>query len=142
MDARVKQLWVAWLRDPNNKQAKDKLEVVDENDAVVGRCCLGGLMRLAMADGVQVNTHTALSDSHHDMYCTNFIGTPTDLLAVDATTTTLTGNVMDWAGIRDANPYITVPSKHGTGEARRSLAELNDAGFTFSQIADIIDYFL
>ena len=44
--------------------------------------------------------------------------------------THLPSSVKEWAGVEDCNPYIC---------NRYSLAQLNDGGSTFKQIADLIE---
>lgn len=45
-------------------------------------------------------------------------------------------------GLDDGNPSIHIPDVKGDVAESTSLAELNDEGVPFYQIADLIDYFL
>ncbi len=110
MNQEAKALWLANLRDPSAKQIKGQL-----GDANGGRCCLGVLCDIAVNQGI---VSLPRRDSN-------------GLLWYEETKVSLPVVVQDWAGVRS----------HGQGRMGRQLplAELNDDGKTFAEIADVIE---
>ena len=47
--------------------------------------------------------------------------------------------VRDWAEADADDPVIELPLQGRDGRNRESLAGLNDSGFTFDQIADMVE---
>ena len=86
-----------------------KEELRDSN----GYCCLGVLTDLYVKAGNPVESESA-----------GWEGTVWDQ------DTILAADVRDWAGLSECNPYLT---------PALAAAELNDDGYTFAQIADLID---
>ena len=85
-------------------------------------CCLGVLCELAIADGVDVpKTGGRYSDDHGDGVLYAYGAEQAESL--------LPAEVMEWSGI------LTGGGSWGVGQ---SLAQYNDGGFPFSQIAEII----
>lgn len=148
MKPEIKALWVADLKNPENKQGHHTLR----NDT--GDCCLGRLCEVfrvqtgrgKWVDGeynprghqigqtkifkVEVGEHSALSSDRDDIQ--------------------LPWSVADWAGISGCNPVVRVPKDTELPTSRlrdtlrsqdgaTSLSNLNDGGLTFNQIAAVID---
>jgi len=133
-----KAQWVAALRSGKYQQARGILCSVRFSKR--SYCCLGVLSDLAVADGVG---QWLKLDPEYLSY------------SIDGTeSNSVSGYYADtiqvWAGTRnefsddEAETAISF-SYIKDGERLRqaeSLADLNDGGFTFDQIADLIDYFL
>lgn len=138
MNADVKAKWLAALRSGEYEQAQGYLgrTVTNENgEQVMGYCCLGVLCQVAVAEGVILPPET-IGDERGDM------------LAYGSDEVDLPVAVQQWAGLDNADPGVRTPE--GARDAhfyvgseqpnRTTLASLNDAdGFTFAQIADVIE---
>lgn len=107
--------WVAALRSGEFKQGKYVLHQVDTDSY----CCLGVGCKVAMANGVQLETGTIQIDGKYEGVATRF----------DCEHTFLPKSVKDWLGLT---------SSVGCSHAGY-LTELNDSGKTFSKIADLIE---
>jgi len=133
MKQEIKQRWIDALRSGEYPQTMGKLR--DEG----GYCCLGVLCELAVEDGI-IAPPTQAAQGWWTY------GSQVDLLP---------SGVMDWAGLYDPNPSITVFKEvedsyfdeelgeevddyYETNEPD-SLAEFNDAGHDFIEIAYLID---
>lgn len=115
MNQEIKQRWIAWLRDPANKQGKGQLRS--------GRnryCCLGGLCELAVEAGVTTRTQVAGPRSAY-LYGSNASYLPAE--------------VVRWAGLEAPSPTITLIPNGG----RHELAALNDQPVPFDEIANLIE---
>lgn len=112
MDQVIKEKWLTALRSGDFSQTTGVLEHKGSF------CCLGVLCSLAVEDGV-----IQRNDSHEGIY----YGTHGDESAL-----VLPVGVMEWANI-DSNPLIV--DEYGN----TSLADLNDGGKTFEEIADFIE---
>lgn len=114
MNQEVKEIWVKALRSGKYIQGKERLRNVTDN-----YCCLGVLCDL----------HREMTDS--SIWTRSLSG---DFLYGNdgaKSSTVLPGIVMNWAGLNDENPEITIM---GT-----TLAHMNDDGVSFEEIADIIE---
>lgn len=119
MNEAIKNQWVATLRSGKFPQGRGALAKADDNT----HCCLGVLCEIV--PGVEKVEREDLS------------GISIFKLEGDEDSMYLPESVSNAAGLNGSgNPIILLP----TGST--SLANLNDEGFTFKQIADIIDYFL
>lgn len=114
MDPKIKQQWVAALRSGEYKQGAGALHRFSEAGDTY--CCLGVLCDLAVKASVcrrymdEDGIYHYGHASHNDTY--------------------LDSSIVEWSGLDGYNPKV---------EGRR-LAELNDKGFTFDQIADLIEW--
>lgn len=113
MDERVKADWVAALRSGEYAQGFGAL---NKNGKY---CCLGVLCELAVKEGI-------LPPPVEGPVSTFGYGRVPNR-------TTLPGEVLVWTGLGLA---VNNPTPHGTS---RSLAEMNDRGASFSDIADVIE---
>jgi hypothetical protein len=121
MNPEIRARWTAALRSGEIRQAT---EILNDGE---GRCCLGVLCDLAVADGV---IEPAVYDEVEQSW-----------VYLDGEAQILPPVVASWAGIVAqklidlTNPVVTVE-----GEPLPSpLASLNDHGKTFAEIADLID---
>ena len=116
MNIDIKAQWLTALRSGDYRQGTGVLRTADDQ-----YCCLGVLCDLAEKAGV-VAVHLPIGN-HAYFYGDDEGGTDTVLPQV----------VEDWAGLDGENPWV----KHdGKSDA---IAELNDKGATFSQLADLIE---
>lgn len=117
MNASVKALWVAALRSGEYAQTRRRLRDTD------GFCCWGVLCDLAVKAGVDV----AVRAAHHDPGITAYdgsVGLPPD-------------SVARWADLLTSR-YGLIENVVIDGEPT-PLAELNDSGHEFAEIADLIE---
>lgn len=120
MNEDIRAKWVAELRSGKHTQVRGRLEMLDNDGAaVVGRCCLGVLCRLAIDNGLKVHTSIGF-----------VAGPPRAFTTFDGEPSVLPDSVLLWAGMPDNNPdvYFCQP-----------ISALNDEGFTFTELADIIE---
>jgi len=110
MNPQIKEKWVSALRSGDYKQTQRRLH--DEN----GFCCLGVLCDLY---GKKNNVEWEPSTHYNNAYMFQDM------------TTVLPLSVMEWAGVEDYNPHVN--------GGPFTLAELNDRGSTFNEIADLIE---
>lgn len=122
MDAIVKAEWVDRLRNGNIPQCRGEL-----GNLIGERCCLGVLSDIAVAHNIIPSPGTFLHDSHL-------------ILSYAGETNYLPKDVRSWAGLDSMNPEIGELFDMSPGGY--SLSTFNDSGFTFDQIADVIEYFL
>lgn len=109
MNQQVKEKWLSALRSGDYQQTQLKLHTDD------GFCCLGVLCDLY---GKEHNVEWNLvEDEDHNYYMFQ------DKKAC------LPPSVVEWAGVESRNPVI----------CETPLAELNDDGSTFNEIADLIE---
>lgn len=114
----IKQQWIAALRSDEFKQGREVLRSDDKF------CCLGVLCDLHRKANPIYDWIKADNDE-------DYIYSP-GLEQFE-----LPRVVMDWAGLKYSNP--PTPHREFNGKVYQSLAELNDAGATFAEIADIIE---
>jgi hypothetical protein len=136
----VKQLWLEGLRSGDFPQCSGKLS------NGVGYCCLGVLSELAHREGViareeQQNTWKPVSGGgtrtetsvHYGAYAaSNYL--PREV--ADWAFEEYDPNVVYWENPRVKDPR---PEGHLMKVEVTSLAELNDEGFTFEEIADVVE---
>ena len=131
MDAEIKKQWLARLRDPETKQCQEMLTQT-EADGTPSFCCLGVLTNI-------------YADKEH----IHFAGSVSVLR--DGRGEALPEEVGNWAGITDPSPTVrTTPEvmervaaagKYNVTHHQEviPLAVLNDSGFSFAEIADLIE---
>lgn len=114
--------WVAALRSGNYKQGRSRLRRGDEY------CCLGVAMELA-----GVPCEIPADDPGVVYYYAGPYGSAL----------TLTPAGEEWLGVSTSAPYVDMPVGWDRSDdcCRTNVAELNDEGFTFDQIADLVEYF-
>ena len=110
MNPQIKQKWVSALRSGDYKQTQNRLH----NE--YGFCCLGVLCDLY---GKENNVEWEPSTHYKNAY------------AFQNMATILPRSVMEWVGVEEVNPYVN--------GGPFTLGELNDKGFTFNEIADLIE---
>jgi len=123
MDEAIRARWTAKLRSGEIPQTDGALR---QGDA---RCCLGVLCDIAVTDGI-IAPPTWCEDPGVWDYDGNWQLLPDSILA--------------WADfnmheVDGGDPTVSVSDPTLPGVSSRGLAELNDDGWTFAQIADAID---
>ena len=126
MNSEVKEQWTAALRSGEYAQDKNYLRTNE------GYCCLGVLCELAVKANVipepeQLNRMAV--DGHYYKYS-------------GGAYSTLPASVMLWAELDDWNPKVPAPDgmvEDHIIDDQTTLAELNDLGYTFNEIADTIE---
>jgi hypothetical protein len=130
MNPEVKALWVADLRSNKYKQVKKTLNCIN------GFCCLGRLTDLYRQS--PANTENLqweqLADPFLDPSGVRVFGKYREDLI-------LPEEVKEWAGLHDNNVSIDPMPRldDNLGELHTTLSGANDGGYTFEQIADIIE---
>lgn len=120
MNADVKAKWVTALRSGEFEQGTDYLNNEEKF------CCLGVLSELAVRDGVIAPPTHVESSWKDEGHATG--------LAYDGQRHHLPESVAEWAGLSDGdlwdqNPYV----------GDETVADLNDGGASFPEIADLIE---
>lgn len=119
MNEEIKSRWIAKLESGDYDQTTGHLNVGS------GYCCLGVLCEIAVEDGIVIKQAT--DDDTPALY-TAKIDTSDyneDIVPIA---------VMKWAGLPSTNPDIDDEEL----DVNNNLAELNDNGMTFSEIANLI----
>ena len=139
--------WVAKLRDPELNQAHGKLKKYAK-DGTPSYCCLGVLTELSglcvearnNEYGVSFVDIGAGEDAEfYESYPAATVRKWGGTLSADASGDML----LDWgtlATLRDQGQWDADPSWNRDNIGHLSLASLNDFGFSFNQIADLIEY--
>lgn len=128
MNKEIKEKWITALRSGEYKQARNflKQNVVSVDDITLtpklAHCCLGVLCELYIKE--ENNPVIGWKQEQNLFYFT-----PSNSPILEAKELPL--EVCIWAGLEENNP--TVPN------SPLSLAELNDEGKTFEEIATIIE---
>ncbi len=129
MHVGIKEEWVAALRDPNAKQIQNYLKTSE------GNCCLGIACEVAIKNKVIPDATLAgfarCSESNVYTY--------------EGRESYLPRKVSNWMGFMEdiQQPSFHIKYKNVVGERKTEsfhLTDLNDHGFTFAQIADLIEY--
>lgn len=116
MNQEIKAQWVAALRSGEYQQGKAALHSFDE-DGHAQFCCLGVLCDLSAKAGVGVEVLELEGSVLYDRF-QDFLPTV----------------VMKWAGLENS-----VGRLPGRDTDEGALYQLNDSGFPFSAIADVIE---
>ena len=119
MNPEIKAKWIAALRSGKYEQCTGMLHKKGD-----GFCCLGVLCDL------KGSTWEPPADPGAEMMVTD-----------DGKSKDLPDSVMAWAGLIGTSPVVNISRIYETldGGEYSCLAELNDNGMTFSEIADIIE---
>lgn len=132
----VRRRWVEALRSGEYQQTIGVLSELD-GDRVVGNCCLGVLCELARADGLDLSI-----DARREERSEGHLSVAVDARSYDGESTMPPQSVAEWAGSEQPRyeDWKVRREETGTyGEAHPSLADQNDRGATFDQIADLIE---
>lgn len=134
MRQEVREEWVAALRSGEYTQGHTRLRKRNTRTGEDELCCLGVLCELAVRHGA---IQPATLDWEDSTMQYNDWTYPD---GEDKHGAYLPQSVMDWADVSSNDIKVQLPA--GDGEysgGRESLVSLNDGGFTFPQIADMIE---
>jgi hypothetical protein len=120
MKKHVKKKWLNALRSGNYTQGTDRL--VDDDDNF---CCLGVLCNIAPESAGKWTSYQDYSNKEEWGFEHKFGYIHTSILPK---------SVQKWAGLDSPNPLVYVIN----GD-QYEITRLNDAGYTFEQLADIIE---
>ncbi len=118
MNKYVKKKWLEALRSGEYKQTRGKLRR-NRGKNKASFCCLGVLCNL------HAQAHPEIAATQTDPK--SYIGA-TELPPVE---------VMEWAGLEAKDPVIAIG--HGVHERTTRLSVLNDSGYSFKEIASLIE---
>jgi hypothetical protein len=124
MKPEIKKLWVEALRSGEYVQGTQSLRTGED-----GFCCLGVLCDLAKKAGI--GEWKQKVKFFGDDGCRNGLGFWVFEADGNSEKNYLPRPIVEWAGVRQASPYMA-----GVGD---KLANLNDNGCTFKQIASMIE---
>lgn len=120
MNQDIKARWLEALRSGRYARGTERLQADGKF------CCLGVLCELAVADGIAEADHTSVERYGHVTYQAKSEGNAS----------VLPGGVVAWAELPSENPLV------GSGDDRYSVAHFNDHGYSFGEIADLIERWL
>jgi len=118
--------WVAALRSGNYDQTTYQLVVTNSDSEPTGYCCLGVACDLYAQDN-EIDVEYEL-EPHGEFGFIRF----------GHESTVLPPEVREWLGLRERTGGFEDGRIQGESECH-SLADLNDAGATFKQVADFIE---
>lgn len=140
MKRAIKQEWLTALRSGQFQQGHTVLHGVNE-DGVHEYCCLGVLCSLAERENAVERTGTGgtLSYGSYSTMSAHYLPEEVSEWA------SLVGRIRAGSGsdadqLGDPGFFLDLFTREGSSYV--TLSSLNDAGFTFDQIADVIEYFI
>lgn len=127
MKTEIKQKWVDALRSGKYEQGSEKLR------SHQGYCCLGVLCDLySQEQNTEWDFHGAYEEEN----------TPMDYWYFDGESEFLPESVREWAGFSVASPQVKVYVTDDDEDDwfyNEDIANLNDNGYTFNALADLIE---
>lgn len=123
MNSQVKEKWIAALRSGEYEQDDGKLRTYN------GFCCLGVLCDLYSKEK---NAEWEFRGYNETDY------RPQDYWYFDEESEFLPKSVMEWAGLETNCPEVNANTDADEGN-HDLIANLNDAGYSFSSLSDIIE---
>ncbi len=124
MNSQVKEKWIAALRSGEYQQGDGKLRNRD------GYCCLGVLCDLYSKEK---NTKWEFRGDDETIHL------PMDYWYFDGESEFLPKSVMEWAEIEADCPEVAVEDEDAGESIYDSIANLNDSGYSFSALSNIIE---
>lgn len=129
--------WIEALRSGKYEQTDNTLTLLNSNGEMCGHCCLGVACELAMAAGVDITREIKLSTGETREVATY-------MWENGSQNAVLPEPVREWLGLRTFGGefFASDGVDPDTGEQfdyDTSLAELNDSGATFEEIAKVIE---
>lgn len=133
MNPEIKAKWVAALRSGQFKQGKHVLHNTDDNSF----CCLGVLCEI---NGLKKSPTTAVinSETGEKVNCSSYEYESVEYQFATTNERVLPRAALVKLGLEDHEKF----QNPNIAEYEKSLAELNDSGHSFEQIADIIEKYL
>lgn len=136
MKQEVKDKWTQALRSRQYIQGKHALRKRSLIDDLEQHCCLGVLCDLAVAEGVL--PAPVLKQEGPDAGNYEYRNRGVDGTDLWPEAGVLPGEVIRWAELGNSNPEVPV-TNYRPGRTIADLAELNDHGYDFNQIAELIE---
>lgn len=124
MNPDVKRLWIEELLSGRHKQATNRLHYSDGR-----KCCLGVLCYLASEAGVVKSVHIRRESRQLEEYLE-------PVVAYEGSVSILPSSVIEWAGLQSDNNTVCLPEPY---KGQITLANVNDAGASFEEIATLIE---
>ena len=125
MNSKIKEVWVNALRSGKYEQGSEKLR------SVTGYCCLGVLC------DIYAQEHNTQWEFRGDE---EINPQSQDYWYFDEHSEFLPESVMNWAELKTHNPTVRVHcDDEDTSYYTDEIANVNDFGYDFSQIANIIE---
>jgi len=126
MNSKIKEAWVNALRSGKYEQSSERLR------SVSGYCCLGVLCDIYAQEH---NTEWEFRGNEE----TNL--QPMDYWYYEGESEFLPESVMDWAELKTNNPQLRVDVEDGEDNwnYKEGVSNLNDSGYTFTTIANLIE---
>ena len=125
MNTEIKQKWVDALRSGEYQQATGRLR------GYSGFCCLGVLCDLYAQEPFNQGWVFKGEDKQNPL--------PQDYWYFDGESELLPSSVRQWAGLNSNCPDLRLDLEDEDYWRDTTVAELNDDGSTFNQIADLIE---
>jgi hypothetical protein len=125
----IKELWINALEADDAPEQGQRYLGLPTGE----RCCLGVLCDIAVKEGVIPEPITV--DGSGEYALRYGVRTPNDN---DTSIHALPFAVRDWAGLNEINPQVLRDDVNVDGYQIESLAEYNDGGYNFKQIANVI----
>jgi len=119
MNKRIKERWLKALRSGKYPQGRNRLRQDNKY------CCLGVLCEIAAQSKIKGEPVTSIE---------TFKSNDISIYYYDKERHYLPWSVVRWAGLPEQKPTVKVD-----GDGMADLAYLNDKGYTFEQIADLIE---
>ena len=128
MNSKIKEVWVNALRSGKYEQGSEKLR------SVTGYCCLGVLC------DIYAQEHNTQWEFRGDE---EINPQSQDYWYFDEHSEFLPESVMNWAELKTHNPTVRVDVEDNDDEDnwyyKDELSDINDSGYDFSQIANLIE---
>lgn len=127
MNSKIKEAWVDALRSGKYEQGSERLR------SVSGYCCLGVLCDIYAQEH---NTEWEFRGNEE----TNL--QPMDYWYYEGESEFLPESVMDWAELKTNNPQLRVDVEEDGEDNwnyKEGVSNLNDSGYTFTTIANLIE---
>ena len=128
MNPEVKQKWIDALRSGDYEQGSEKLRGPN------GYCCLGVLCDLYIKEN-----NKEWDFGGYGEYGEETNPQPMDYWYFDEESEFLPESVMNWAKLYLRNPILRVDDNDEMFEFNEEVSTLNDEGYSFSMIADLIE---
>jgi len=140
MKREIAEAWAANLRSGEYIQGGGCLS--DYSGGVITHCCLGVLMDMAVEEGIATKKMPSLG--YNAVYTSNYSEEYRESAGIlslrEERTGTLTETVREWAGMFSPSGAVRDGVIVGKdGYTYRGLANANDNGVSFAEIADFIE---
>lgn len=131
----IKEQWLIALRSGEYKQGEGRLKRIIENsdgEAEARYCCLGVLCDIAIQSGIEI-------DVTETEPWPRLNGAMARGVSFNKQVSALPEAVQEWSGVGTYGEIETPVQIEGRNHYYSDLAELNDSGHNFDEIADVIE---